>query len=531
MKSHTAYEKKGARGQTLILGAFSLLFIAVCLFATLGITWQVRNRIQLQHTAEAEAFNVATQTARTYNLFAYTNRAIVGNVVSMTILHSVHTEIGATADIFWSAESVYQMVMEEEMAKSYGCIWIVCFPCKNFQHCLHAAKVEIAALTSVLVKWLNGTMGKQIKGVDNNFTNAMSGLELSNTEILAFQKILKAQLMIMGATGSGDGTTSKLNYMNASKKASSMSLIGGGNIESDSENRKKIEISDIIRASMPSWAKVRTTAPVVTMALLAPVVNSFLKDKAKYWKFGTLVQLPITGGGASFYSSNSGPSSVLPGLLTGFMGKNSKSGKGAMIGSYDHLLSVDGFVNGGCLLPGAGPMTPMLGDVFPATLISKQNSSEHYSWRSFDLFNGIHKGKSHKIELNKMEKSPFGFVSYDFDAVNSDDFKQPTMISSASVNSLSYTYDAKSQKRLPWDMKFDIKLDKNTAKVDMFNSKRAKATAKGMTYYHHPGNWKEAPNFWAPFWRAKLASISSDDVADLVLAGSTDALILTIAGD
>jgi hypothetical protein len=28
-----------------------------------------------------------------------------------------------------------------------------------------------------------------------------------------------------------------------------------------------------------------------------------------------------------------------------------------------------------------------------------------------------------------------------------------------------------------------------------------------MTYYHRPGNWAEHPNFFNPFWRAKLAPI------------------------
>ena len=33
------------------------------------------------------------------------------------------------------------------------------------------------------------------------------------------------------------------------------------------------------------------------------------------------------------------------------------------------------------------------------------------------------------------------------------------------------------------------------------------AVARAMTYYHRPGNWKEHPNFFNPFWRAKLAPV------------------------
>ena len=31
--------------------------------------------------------------------------------------------------------------------------------------------------------------------------------------------------------------------------------------------------------------------------------------------------------------------------------------------------------------------------------------------------------------------------------------------------------------------------------------------ARAMVYYHRPGNWKEHPNFFNPFWRAKLAPV------------------------
>jgi hypothetical protein len=33
------------------------------------------------------------------------------------------------------------------------------------------------------------------------------------------------------------------------------------------------------------------------------------------------------------------------------------------------------------------------------------------------------------------------------------------------------------------------------------------AIARALVYYHRPGNWKEHPNFFNPFWRAKLAPV------------------------
>jgi hypothetical protein len=44
------------------------------------------------------------------------------------------------------------------------------------------------------------------------------------------------------------------------------------------------------------------------------------------------------------------------------------------------------------------------------------------------------------------------------------------------------------------------------------------AVSRGMVYYHRPGNWAEHPNFFNPFWRAKLEPIAPvlDEVAQFV---------------
>lgn len=39
------------------------------------------------------------------------------------------------------------------------------------------------------------------------------------------------------------------------------------------------------------------------------------------------------------------------------------------------------------------------------------------------------------------------------------------------------------------------------------HSSGPKAVARALAYYHRPGNWQEPPNFFNPFWRAKLAPI------------------------
>ena len=53
-------------------------------------------------------------------------------------------------------------------------------------------------------------------------------------------------------------------------------------------------------------------------------------------------------------------------------------------------------------------------------------------------------------------------------------------------------------------------IDMTVGKRGIFNTgafKGLNALSRGQAYYHRPGSWKEHPNFFNPFWRAKLAPV------------------------
>ena len=58
------------------------------------------------------------------------------------------------------------------------------------------------------------------------------------------------------------------------------------------------------------------------------------------------------------------------------------------------------------------------------------------------------------------------------------------------------------------------------------------AVAKAKVYFHQLGNWKVAPNFFDPFWRAKLHFFKSKQELQTVLtrAGDTDGLMILNSG-
>lgn len=62
--------------------------------------------------------------------------------------------------------------------------------------------------------------------------------------------------------------------------------------------------------------------------------------------------------------------------------------------------------------------------------------------------------------------------------------------------------------------------------------------SKAVVYYHHPGYWREPPNFFNPYWRAKLHPFAAGEAAAVagMLGDTTSAVAgplmgLTASGD
>ncbi|MDR0965936.1 MAG: hypothetical protein LBM75_05470, partial [Myxococcales bacterium] len=53
--------------------------------------------------------------------------------------------------------------------------------------------------------------------------------------------------------------------------------------------------------------------------------------------------------------------------------------------------------------------------------------------------------------------------------------------------------------------------------VQLATVEKAISLSKALVYYHHPGYWKEPPNFWNPYWRAKLHPWEKTEFGEVVL--------------
>ncbi len=71
------------QGQSLVLTTILLMVVAVVLLLVFNTAQLTRSKMELQNTADATAYSVATIAARDYNFTAYMNRAMVANQVAV----------------------------------------------------------------------------------------------------------------------------------------------------------------------------------------------------------------------------------------------------------------------------------------------------------------------------------------------------------------------------------------------------------------------------------------------------------------
>lgn len=113
-----------------------------------------------------------------------------------------------------------------------------------------------------------------------------------------------------------------------------------------------------------------------------------------------------------------------------------------------------------------------------------------------------------------------GFAPYFMFKANSDrsdDHGQPStwIFLNKHHKDIQTRWGSHAEGKAPWYSKFTYTNGKQQAKLDTtMGGKRnsylfegLNVIARGMAYYHRPGNWGEHPNFFNPFWRARLAPV------------------------
>lgn len=497
-----ARRPRAERGQTIALGAITLLIVALMTFITLNVTLSIHQKIKLQNYADAKAFSVAVQQARALNYFAYTNRAIASAYVSMANMHAYMSEAAMLADANLAASIAMFEIAAQETAACQCCIVPACCPI----HCAHAIEAGIYAAVFV-AKHAANEFGNAIQELDSPFRQTMTALNAHIVAIHASQVATKANVAALLLAG---GNIPKLKEFNVGQAPVTDGMAANGFNTSEfnamffsDEDQKKRIMAEIANASRPGWTWNRKNATPAAIALFQPAMLQRLRDTAG--DIGTWevlqVNLPIKAGRTGFtdgeFPGQAGPVHLAAG------DPEPGEPKGESLSSYDHgALAVQWRHGAGTFfLPDASVMAP--GE------ITSGNDDVH---RSGVLpLNSPHSGADH--DSPELDLSRF----MEFDIPEDAPFNQPSVYATASGS----TRFNERNKRMVFEITssgrvtFDVG-GAGTGTVQLSNAGTAHAVSKAMVYYHRIGDWADMPNLFNPYWRAKLEPMTASE-ATLVL--------------
>ncbi|MEL6543802.1 MAG: pilus assembly protein TadG-related protein [Myxococcota bacterium] len=79
---------RGERGQVALLGVVALVVLAIGMYTSYNFARAVYEKIALQNAADASAYSLATQSARSFNFIAFSNRAMAARQLELLELHA-----------------------------------------------------------------------------------------------------------------------------------------------------------------------------------------------------------------------------------------------------------------------------------------------------------------------------------------------------------------------------------------------------------------------------------------------------------
>ncbi len=490
-------------GQVILLGSVFILMLSFALMMVLTVSWATHERIRIQHAADAQAYSQAVQTARIFNYIAYNNRAAAGALVSMAVLSSYESEASAAVDLWWSHGIINIVAMGCEFGICCSCPWGLC--CK-IKHCIHAFEDLFTAIDFFTSA---SDIADDVKELDEPFKKAMDGFQ---TMIQTIRYWNFSALGLLVAQVFASGGISDLNEYNlpAGENLDAVNILNTttvwgviNNKAAKNDERKHKDMTEVANASRGGWTRKRN------WGLESPIILAPLSLKINDADGGLWVQAQIgwgLGGKAGITEDGDlQPDSDI---------------KGDGVKSQDFWYQV-GICQHNCCPnvngePGIWPISLGWGWFMPAVVHTAANGWEHDD----NMIEGPHDTDDHDLDIDKT----FTVITLKMpdDTDPEVPFAQPSIFAAAKQN-LSVNESGKDQ---PWMITpSGTQKPKLVGQLQELNFKggetgdEAFAISKALVYYHRPGDWKEPPSLWNPFWRAKLHPFRRGEAA--LVAGAT----------
>lgn len=489
-------------GQTLALGALSMLILALMLMMSFNVNQAIHSKIQLQQQSDALAYSMAVAEARAFNFMAYSNRAMAAGYVSMMSLHAYMSAATSTVAMSTAAAWNFFFMGLMELAQCCACTY-----CSCVQHCVEW--IEDWSIASDYND-LADDQTDNIESLDPHFRRAMTALDFMIDEIHGAQLAVLTKLSTATLLGSDFEEMKEANAPNAGDLPGAVGALNvhalacavedppvlnllaiacGNSTKNDQEKRAKV-MTEVANATRPNeHVAERFIMPIIPV--LGFVHPSFMSDFVS----------DIPDDGMSFPFPHGGTAKAVDDkgeLESGQQGSEGKviaaADDGMVISYKDHAAMIW---------------------FYDSEISSDSDGGSH---------DPAHDGDDHNFQEVNADGG-FScvlqnncFIKFRPNDEKDEDFGQPAVYSFLradlgkwkvrSIGSPEKRIYVEGDGRPPWQLTDSGTTafthgDQGRGVLDL-RPGEGMALSKALVYYHRLGNWQAHPNLFQPYWRAKL---------------------------
>jgi hypothetical protein len=496
-----------------VLGALSLLLLALMVALSFNLSHALRAKTRLQQHSDALAYSMAIIEARTLNYFAVSNRAIAATYVAMNSAHGYLAAASVTSQMMQAAKTNFHIIAGMEALWCSGCA----FGGSGCSHCPHIFQaLNIARKFGREAQSYEG----KIQPLEPPFNQVVTQLDQLMDSIHASQMMIFLATQTALRDGSSYGL-SQLKAINAPRSNDLPPAVGllnaaefgcaidgmpcplPGKPGNSSLASRAHVMTEVANATRPNWAANRGLSEQPFPLYLHPKFMTDLMSRIQ----GQGATFPVEHDGTSKTVQQRGSSALHQGSVSNNPGRMSSAHEhGTLFSWWKHGL---GFSN------------------YSAEVVSDANGGTHQPRRAHTTQHRFEGTNTRDLLLCAGRGNCF--MKFRADPDPRRDFGQPHVYSYISERLRLDDVSA-----APWQLN-------DTATLKFQNGKKSQATvqlaanegaglSQALVYYHRLTDWREPPNMFNPFWRAKLHPLAPRDaVLVLEAAGNQDAAQLAAA--
>lgn len=536
-------------GQVMPLAAIGLFIMALGIMATLNLGQAVNEKIRLQNTADSAAYSLAAAEARTFNYIAFLNRAQIAHYNTAMVVNSIITWVGYHVALYGTAVNLIQALNNAWIG---GTIAIDGRPPPYVPYA--ATQAAIQALVQSADSTLSGAI-QTLHQADDEAHKFVEAMSIFNRDAVWQTQAARALMLNVHLVTGGQQYIEALDpSLSFANGGSSVAINASINAALNSleyyqafDNASGMNASFIAaivdyaqRIKGGTYADRGDDEAKDAHALMTEMANAARFPKFVSNRGGATLAYATQGAAYSIVIGNKkGQTKITSGYeMDGSKIKGIRDEENHEVGRsissddyFDSGMGISFAVMGPAV--GAALYTPR-GNALGDAVAAYGDDGKHIY---YDGAGGNTTGTNYspgggaevitvplpqgsgQDTMEEKEDAPWaGFAPYFKFNANKDrtkDYNQPSTWIFLNKNHKLFQSGDTDHGNRPWQMNFSWKNGDQEASLDTtvggsrnsYFLEGLSVISRGMAYYHRPGAWAEQPNFFNPFWRARLAPV------------------------